>query len=401
MPRCLILLCVLAMLLSAYQEMGAHGLTPEGASSGDAFNVPFSEGTPTASRPSDASLDDVLQDGLDRGLVGLALRVERDGEVLFDGAAGLASREADTPLTPSDQFRIYSVTKTFTAVLILQLVDDGVLSLDDPVTDWLDDPVVARIPNIDQVTLRQLLTHTSGIYDYFDEDSPFWQDAYLGEDADWSRVWTPMELVAYADGARHEPYFAPGEGVHYSNTGYILLGLVVEEASGQSFGERLQQQILDPLGLADTVFAADEGVPAGTVDGYQMIGGELVNVSATHLSAQWAEGGLVSTTRDLARFADALFGGELVTAASLKEMLTFAPSERPGIAWGMGIARMQTPGGEVIGMGGSGPGFAARMFRQPDTELTLVLLTNTALEDDTVDTIFEEAMHAALLSATP
>lgn len=189
--------------------------------------------------------------------------------------------------------------------------------------------------------------------------------------------------------------------MQYPNTGYILLGLVVEEASGQSFGDRLQQQILDPLGLADTVFAADEGVPAGAVDGYQMIGGELVNVSATHLSAQWAEGGLVSTTRDLTRFADALFAGQLMIPSSLQEMLTFVSSERPEIAWGMGIARMQTPGGEVIGMGGSGPGFAARMFRQPETDLTLVLLTNTALEDDTVDTLFEEAMRAALLMATP
>jgi D-alanyl-D-alanine carboxypeptidase len=189
--------------------------------------------------------------------------------------------------------------------------------------------------------------------------------------------------------------------VHYSNTGYILLGLIVEEASGQLFGDRLQQQIFDPLGLADTVFAADEGVPADAVDGYQMIGGKLVNVSATHLSAQWAEGGIVSTTRDLARFADTLFGGELVTPSSLQEMLAFAPSERPGIAWGMGIARMQTPVGDVIGMGGSGPGFAARMFRQPATDLTLVLLTNTALEDDTVDTLFEQAVQAALLTATP
>jgi D-alanyl-D-alanine carboxypeptidase len=393
MRRLPILLCIVALLLTAYQEIGAG--------SGDALHVPIFWGTPTASRSSDASLEDVLQDGLDRGLVGLALRVERDGGVLFDGAAGLASREADTPLSPSGRFRIYSVTKTFTAVLILQLVDEGVLSLDNPVTDWLDDPLVARIPNIDQVTLRQLLTHTSGIYDYFDEDSPFWQDAYLGEDADWSRVWTPLELVAYADGAKHAPYFAPGEGVHYSNTGYILLGLIVEEASGQLFGDRLQQQIFDPLGLADTVFAADEGVPADAVDGYQMIGGELVNVSATHLSAQWAEGGIVSTTRDLARFADALFGGELVTPSSLQEMLAFAPSERPGIAWGMGIARMQTPVGDVIGMGGSGPGFAARMFRQPATDLTLVLLTNTALEDDTVDTLFEQAVQAALLTATP
>ena len=196
-----------------------------------------------------ASLDAVLQAGLDRGLTGVALAVDQDGEFLFDGAAGLANRETQTPLAPADRFRIYSITKTFTAVLVLQLVDEGVLSLDDTVADWLDDPAVARIPNVEQITLRQLLTHTSGVYDYFAQDSPFWQDAYLGEDADWSRVWTPEELLAYADGAAHAPDFAPGEGVRYSNTGYILLGLIVEEATGQAFADRLHQQILDPLGL--------------------------------------------------------------------------------------------------------------------------------------------------------
>jgi D-alanyl-D-alanine carboxypeptidase len=347
----------------------------------------------------DSSLDGALQAGVEEGLQGVALHVERDGDVLFDGAAGLASREDDTPLTSSDRFRIYSITKTFTAVLILQLVDEGILALDDTVTDWLSHPAVARISHVEQITVRHLLTHTSGVYDYFAPDSAFWQDAYLGEDADWSRVWTPAELLAYADGANHDPDFAPGEGVHYSNTGYILLGLIVEAATGQAFGERLHQQILDPLGLTDTVFAADEAVPGGTVQGYHLIDGELVNVSATHLSAQWTEGGIVSTTRDLARFAEALFDGELLTAATLQEMLAFTPSERPGIAWGMGAARMQTPSGDLIGMGGAGPGFAARMFRLPESDLTIVLLTNTNRDDETVDVLFEQVVVAALETA--
>jgi D-alanyl-D-alanine carboxypeptidase len=353
--------------------------------------------TPT----STSRLDDVLQSGLDRGLTGMVLYVEHGDEIIFDEAAGLASVENQTALATTDRFRIYSVTKTFTATLILQLVDEGLVSLDDTVTAWLGDPVVARIPNIEQITVRQLLTHTSGIYDYFDADSPFWQDAYLGEGADWSRVWTPEELLAYADGAIHAPYFAPGKGVHYSNTAYILLGMIVEKAAGQPFADRLHEQLLDPLGLSDTSFAADMPAPGGAVEGYQAIDGELVNVSATHLSAQWAEGGIVSTTRDLAQFTDALFGGSVLAPATLREMLAFAPSERPGIAWGMGTARVQTPSGDLIGMGGRGPGFAARMFRQPESDLTVVLLTNTNLDDDTVDVLFDRAVQAAVAAASP
>jgi D-alanyl-D-alanine carboxypeptidase len=353
-------------------------------------------GTPISASLPVASLETLLESSLERGLTGVVLAVGQDGEVLFEGAAGLANSETQTPLAPTDRFRIYSITKAFTAVLILQLVDEGVLALDDTVAVWLDDPAVARIPNVERMTLRQLLTHTSGVYDYFAPDSPFWQDAYLGEDADWSRVWTPTELLAYADGDAHAPAFAPGEGVGYSNTGYILLGLVVEEATGQAFGDRLHRQILDPQGLNDTFFAATEAVPGGTVQGYHLFGDEVVNVSATHLSAQWAEGGMVSTTHDLLRFAEALFGGELLSPESLRAMVAFGPSERPGIAWGMGTAQMQTAAGDLVGMGGAGPGFVARLFRHPERNLTVVLLTNTNRDDDTVDVLIAQVVQAAL-----
>ena len=125
-------------------------------------------GTPTPTSASEpvASFDSLLESGVEGGLTGVALAVDQDGEV-FDGATGLANDETQTPLSPTDRFRIYSITKTFTAVLVLQLVDEGVLTLEDTVSQWLDDPVVARIPNVDRITIRQLLTHTSGVYDYY------------------------------------------------------------------------------------------------------------------------------------------------------------------------------------------------------------------------------------------
>ncbi len=132
------------------------------------------------------------------------------------------------------------------------------------------------------------------------------------------------------------------------------------------------------------------------MQGYHLFGGDLVNVSATHLSAQWTEGGMVSTTRDLMRFGDALFGGELLAPASLEEMLTFIPSEMSGVAWGMGVAQMHTAAGDLVGMKGDGPGFVARLFRLPERDLTLVLLTNTNREDETVDVLFEQVVQTAL-----
>jgi D-alanyl-D-alanine carboxypeptidase len=380
-----------AILISALAVLALVALAPASIESAHVrAATPSPEATP-------ATLDAVLQAGLERGLPSVALRVERGDEVVFDGAAGLASLEDEIPVAPTDRFGVGSITKTFTATLVLQLVDEEVLTLDDTVTQWLDDPVVGRIPHVDQITLRQLLTHTSGIYDYVD-DSQFSEDAYLGEDADWARVWTPQELLAYADGAKHPPDFAPGEGVHYSNTGYILLGLIIEQATGQRYAERLQAQISDPLGLTDTFFAATEPVPGGKVDAYQLIEGELLNVSAIDLSSPGTAGAMVSTTRDLARFAEALFGGELLQPATLAEMVTFIPSGRPNLEVGMGVFRWQTPSGALVGNSGDGVGSAARMYRPADTDLTLVLVSNTS-DAETVDAVFAEAVRVALESA--
>jgi D-alanyl-D-alanine carboxypeptidase len=358
--------------------------------------VVMAQGTPPAASPvatpAFATLDELLAAGIEKGVPGIALAVEKAGESVFSGAAGVASLEEQTPLKATDRFRIYSLAKTFVATVVLQLVDEGVLTLHDTVTQWLDDPAVGRIPNVDQITLRQLLTHTSGIYDYLDETSPFWQDAFFGPDADWSRVWTPEELVAYADGAKQAPYFAPGQGEHYSNTGYVLLGLIVEDATGHTFGEELQTRILTPLTLTDTLFVEDANLPEGTIDGYQLIEGELVNVSGTNVSWAWAAGGMVSTAADLTRFARAVFTGELLSPSSFEEMVTVAP----GNTYGMGLGVGQSPYGQVAGLTGSSAGFTASMYGLLEADLTVVLLLNMAPDDGTAEAIVNEAIAWAL-----
>jgi CubicO group peptidase (beta-lactamase class C family) len=158
----------------------------------------------------------------------------------------------------------------------------------------------------------------------------------------------------------------------------------------------LQERILNPLGMTGTVYAATEPMPDAVVPGYHLFGDELVDVSATHLSAQGAEGGIVSTTADLTRLAQALAAGELLSPASREAMTTFIPSERPGIAWGMGIATMQSPSGELLGMGGAGPGYAARMFLLPAQDLTVVLLTNTNRDDELLDLVLLQVVAIAV-----
>src|SRR4051794_1218367 len=226
--------------------------------------------TPIAATPTTADrLTALLNASVDSGIPGVVVRAQAKGEQPIYAAAGLASMEKSTPISISDRFRIYSVTKTFTATVVLQLVDEKVLSLDDAVTKWLSDPEVLDIPNTDTITLRQLLNHTSGIYDYFDDDSPFINDAFLGENADWTRIWTPQELLTYAGAENHAPYNEPGIAFHYANTNYVLIGLIVEAATGNRFTDELQERILTPLKLTETSLPQDDPIITGTVDGYQ------------------------------------------------------------------------------------------------------------------------------------
>jgi D-alanyl-D-alanine carboxypeptidase len=357
----------------------------------------MAQGTPPDASPAATpvfdNLDALLATGVEHGLPGIVLAVEHAGEPVYSGASGVASLETKTPLKETDRFRIYSIAKTFTAIVVLQLVDEGVFTLDDTVTQWLDDPAVARIENMGTATIRQLLNHTSGIYDYADDtDSPFWEDAFLGPNADWTKVWTIEELLAYAAAENHPAYFAPGEAYHYSNTEYLLLGMIVEKATGGSYKDELQTRILDPLEMADTFLAEGGEMPEGVVDGYQLIEGQAVSVTGSNLSWVWTAGGMVSTAADLMRFAPVVYSGEMLSPDSFKEMFTFGPGKRPGMEEGMGVYRIGTPNGEVTGMDGVGPGFIASMMRLIDGDVTVVALVNMAPDDGTTDTIRDEAI---------
>ena len=342
------------------------------------------------------SPDSLLAAGVAGGVPGIVLRVDRGGVPLFSGAAGVASQEGRTPVQEADRFRIYSIAKTFAATIVLQLVDEGVLSLEDTVRRWLDGPTVGHIPHVESITLRQLLTHSSGIYDYQDEaDSPFYVDAFFGPGADWTRVWTPPELLAYADGARHAPYFEPGQGVTYANTNYVLLGLIVEAATGRPFRDELRDRILRPLALHHTSLEEGAALAADVVQGYQRQEGQLVNVSAVNLTWAWVAGGVVSTAADLARFARAVFDGELLSPASHQAMFTFSPGTWGRLEFGMGVYRTQSPNGELIGMDGGGAGGNSTMTRLPEADVTVVVLANVAGTGG-LDHIRDEAFAWAL-----
>lgn len=279
-----------------------------------------------------------------------------------------------------DRLQIGSSTKAFTVILALQLEEEGVLSMDDPLGRWLPE-VARRIPNGESVTLRHLAANTSGIWDYAD---PMMQPAIDADDrAAIARAYTPEELVEYAI-ANGAPEFAPGDGWDYSSTNFILLGVVVEVATRRPLADLYRQRIFDPLGMDHTTYLEGSPAPSAAVHGYYTVPGQgLTDMTGWNATQGGAAGAIVSTAEDMARFASGLFSGALFeNDATLDEMLAFrelSMAEGGGVmsGYGLGLISFRTRGFEAIGHAGQTPGFQSIWFRVPETDTTLIFLTNS------------------------
>lgn len=317
------------------------------------------------------------------------------------GASGVSNLETEKPLNPDELFKIGSISKTFTSATILKLVEEEKLSLEDTLDKWLPDSIISNIPNAEDISVEQLLNHTSGIANYTTQkwltDELAFQN---GANIDWSREAIINNYVAGED-----PDFAPGESFNYSNTNYLLLGMLIEAATGNSYQNEVNRLILQPLGLENTYFVGDEIPEEKFVSGYADLIGEDGNSgsdgileetkdSFSSLAFTSSDGGIISNTQDVVRFSDALFGGELLTPESLNNMLSWSnidPVEvEIGDGYGLGIYEEQTPWGEIWGHDGGTFGYRSKMRYFPESDTTIVILTNQA--DDSLpsetDSIF-------------
>lgn len=289
------------------------------------------------------------------------------GELVL--AIGEADIEEGRTIQEADRFRIGSITKTFTATAILILADEGLLSLDDTV-----DKFVEEIPDGDRITVRQLCNHTSGLYNY-GEDEEF----AVGLTEDPHKVYTPRELVDMA--ISHEPYFPPGEGWHYSNTGYILLGMIIEEVTGSSYETVIKDRIIEPLGLSNTSVADSPEMTGQYSRGYEYKeeGSEELIDRTEYLdpSIVWAAGAMISNLEDLRVWAKALAEGELLSDASHQEQMDWVDlPDDPASKYGLGVLYVYG----LEGHDGRQPGYDAAVFYYPQKQATFVVLFNKAEE---------------------
>ncbi|MFF3732114.1 serine hydrolase domain-containing protein [Streptomyces sp. NPDC002476] len=267
--------------------------------------------------------------------------------------AGVGDLATGSKVPGDGQVRIGSNTKVFTAVVVLQLVGEGRIGLDAPVDTYL--PGVVRGEGIDgrRITVRQLLQHTSGLPNYTDDEDLR------------PRYFDPRELLDIA--LRHEAHFAPGTKWEYSNTNYVLAGLIVQKVTGRPLAEEIDRRVIERVGLRHTYFPApgDITIREPHPKGYDRESADapLRDVTDMDPSWAWAAGQMVSTNSDLNRFFTALLAGRLLPPAQLAQMRTTVPAEYfgPGARYGLGLVSMPLScGGVYWGHGGSFPGYETR-----------------------------------------
>ena len=329
-------------------------------------------GSPRTEQDRRSSLQRQMDALVAAGVPGVVVLVHgKNGTLrLASGHSNLARK---TPMRVTDRFRVGSITKSFVATVVLQLVGEGKLSLDDTVEHWL--PGV--VPNGDKITLRNLLSHRSGLYDYLSD--PRVLKPYLS--GNFGYRWTPRRLVAVS--ASHKPLFAPGTTTSYSNTNYIVLGLIVEKATGNSIGAELKRRIFAPLQLRSTSLDTSPRMRPPYAHGYLVQGKQLQDVTAVSPSYAWTAGAIVSTADDLARFYRALLGGRLLGAHELRAM------ETPKNGYGLGLARTPLPqswgcGGARWGHDGALAAYNSIALNSKDGKKQMVVLVNSLTLDDKV-----------------
>ena len=305
------------------------------------------------------------------GIPGAVVVTRKPGNVARI-AAGVDLAATRRPMLAGDRFRVGSLTKTFTATLVLQLAEEHRLSLDDSVEGWLP----GLVPNGEAISVRELLQHTSGLFDYAADPATFQPFATHP-----NYSWKPRELVAIA--SKHRPNFAPGKGWGYSNTNYVLLGLIVEAATGNPIGVELERRIFRPLHLWATTFDTDGNFgnrssgrrTARFAHGYSTIGGHVID--ATDLNPSWgyAAGAITSTADDLATFYVALMRGKLIGKASLRAMTTTVLLNRTA-AYGLGLLQVKTSCGSFWGHDGGTFGYTSNAFVSADGQRVAILLVN-------------------------
>jgi D-alanyl-D-alanine carboxypeptidase len=308
------------------------------------------------------------------------------GFVLADGssfglATGFSDKTKKIRMTPADLMLQGSVGKTYVAATALQLVYEGKINLDDKIEKYLGNEAwFPRLPNGRDITVRMLMNHTSGLVRY-----EFKEQFTIDLTNNPAKVWKPEELVAYIFDTA--PPFAAGKDWDYSDTNYIVLGMIIEKVTNAKYYDEMKKRILQPLGLEHTV-PSDSRTIRGLIQGYagadNPLGGKDEMISdgkfAINPQFEWTGGGTASTAEDLAKWAKALYEGKAFDPSPLPQMLDGVPAKLgPNTKYGLGVIIRQTPFGASYGHSGFFPGYLTEMMYFPDSKIAIAVQLNTSV----------------------
>ena len=341
----------------------------------------------SAPAPSTPPLQGRVQAYLDEWRASAAFPGASVGVVLKDGTSfavttGVADRATQTPLKPDDLMMAGSTGKTFFAALAVQLIEAGRLDLDAPIAKYIGSrPWFSRLPNANDITVRMLMTHTSGLVRY-EMHPKFTADLRAQPD----KTWTPEEEIAYLLDAT--PPFAAGQGWDYSDTNYIVLGMIMEQITGTRVYDEVRTRFLEPLRLTRVVPVTSRRIP-GLVSGYAGardplgLPDEVISNGQFVVNPQfeWTGGGFATSALDLARWGHALYAGRAISASARTMMVGAAVPARlgPETRYGLGvIVRPTTPAGRAWGHSGFFPGYVTELIHLPDAGLTLAIQVNSS-----------------------
>ena len=309
------------------------------------------------------TVDSLAAEALKRPLAGMSVAVGRGGAVLMAKGYGFANVELEAPARAETVYHIDSINKFMTAAAILKLADEGRLDLEDDLGRWVPGFSTGQRP----IRIRHLLSHTSGLPSFTSLPGAAERERLdLGHE----------EILALV---RPVPaHFAPGEGWRYCNTGFYLLGMVIEKVTGQSYADYMRKQLFEPLGMADSAYGEPRPLIKNRASGYEVEQGRLVNGPLMSWRLPFSGGGVVSTALDLLKWTDGLAHGRVIKAASVERM--WSPSrvaDGTAIDYGLGTRLGTLSGHRMVGHTGSGGGFRSVLLFFPEDDLTVVVLTNT------------------------
>lgn len=315
-----------------------------------------------------AKVDDVVRAQLRKQKIpGIGLGVMRDGKIIKATGYGLANVELNVSVKPESIFQTGSVGKQFTATAVMMLVEEGKLGLDDKITKYFPEAPAAW----KAVTVRHLLTHTSGIADYGGEESTMGKGV-----VNFRQDYTEDDLVRIFSAMPMD--FQPGEKWKYSNTGYVILGVLIHRVTGKFYGDFLQERIFHPLGMTSTRIISEVDIIPGRTTGYRLLKGELKNQEWVSPSLNTtADGALYTNVYDLAKWDAALYTEKLLKKASFDQMwtpvkLNNGTNYNYGFGWGV----QEANGHRLLAHDGAWQGFTMNISRYVDDRLTIVVFTN-------------------------